>query len=43
MNDNYLGSVIKIHLFEYSTNTISPTEAKYANGMENKVRVGSIG
>jgi len=25
MNDNYLGSVLKVHLFNHSTNTISPT------------------
>jgi len=43
MNDNYLGSVIKVHLFKHSTNTISPSDEKLANGMGNMVLVGSIG
>jgi hypothetical protein len=42
-NDNYLGSAIKVCLFTHSTNTISPTDAKWANGMENMALVGSIG
>jgi len=36
MNDNYLGSVIKVCLFKHSTSTISPTDGKYSNGMENQ-------
>jgi len=43
MNINYLGSVITVRLFNHSTNTKSPTDAKWANGMENKVFMGSIG
>jgi hypothetical protein len=43
MNDNYLGSLRKVCLFKHSTNTISPTDAKKANGMEDKALVGSIG
>jgi hypothetical protein len=40
MNDNYLGSVIKVRLFNHSISTISPTVEKLANGMENKALVG---
>jgi len=36
MNNNYPGSEIKILLFNHSTNTISLTDAKTSNGMENK-------
>jgi len=36
INDNFQGSVIKVHLFKHSTNTISSTDAKLSNGMENK-------
>jgi len=36
MNDNYLGSIIKVCLFKQSTNTILPTGAKYSKGMENQ-------
>jgi len=43
MNDNYQGSEIKICLFKYSTNNISPTDAKQANGVENKVQLRSLG
>jgi hypothetical protein len=32
MNANYQGSVFKGCLFKYSTNTISPTDAKQSNG-----------
>jgi len=41
--DNHLGSVNMVRLFKHSTNTISPTDAKVANGMENKALMGSIG
>jgi len=37
MNDDYHGSVIKVCIFKHSTKRVSPTDAKYANGMENKV------
>jgi hypothetical protein len=43
MNDNYLGSVIKLRLLKHSTSTISPTDEKLANGMENQALVRSIG
>jgi hypothetical protein len=43
VNDDYLGSVIKLHLLKYSTSTISPTDEKLAKGMENKALVRSIG
>jgi len=43
MNNNYLGSIIKVLFFKHSTNTISPTDEKYANGMAIKALVGSIG
>jgi hypothetical protein len=43
MNDNYQGSEIKVRLFNHSTNTISPTDAKYANEMENMAHLRSPG
>jgi len=43
MNDNYLGSVIMVHLFTYSTIKISPTDPKYSNGMDNKALLRSLG
>ena len=43
MNDNYLGSVMKLRLFKHSTNTITPTDAKSANGMENEAQWRSPG
>jgi len=43
MNDNHLASVIKVHLFKQSTNTISPTDSKWANGVEKKVQLRGLG
>jgi hypothetical protein len=43
MNNNYLGSVIKVCLLKHSTNTMSPTDEKEANGIEHEVLEGSIG
>jgi len=43
MNDNYQGSEMKVPLFKHSTNTISPTDAKWAIGMENKAQLRSPG
>ena len=43
MNDYYQGSGTKVRLFKHLTNTISPTDAKYSNGMENEVLVRSPG
>jgi hypothetical protein len=35
MKDHDQGSKINVRLFKHSTNTISPTDATSANGMEN--------
>jgi hypothetical protein len=43
MNDYYQGSEIKVCLFKHSTNTISPTDAKKTNEMENKAQLRSPG
>jgi len=43
MNDHDQGSEIKVRRFNHSTNTISPTDAKLANGMENKAQLRSPG
>jgi hypothetical protein len=43
MNDNYQGSEITLCLFNYSTNTILPTDAKLANEMENMAHLRSPG
>ena len=39
MNNNYQGSENKVCLLKHSTNTISPTDAKWANGWENKMQL----
>jgi hypothetical protein len=41
--DYYQGSEIKVRLFKHSTNTISPTDTKLANGMESKLQLRSPG
>jgi hypothetical protein len=43
LNDNHQGSEIKVYLFKHSTNTISPTDATLANGMENMAQLRSLG
>ena len=43
MNDHYQGSEIMVRLFKHSTNTISPTDAKKSNGMENQAQMKSPG
>jgi hypothetical protein len=43
MNDHDQGSEIKVHLVKHSTNTISPTDATYTNGMENRAQLRSLG
>ena len=43
MNDYDQGSDIKVRLSKHSTNTISPTDATYANGMENMAQLRSPG
>jgi len=43
MNNNFQGSEMKVCLFEHSTNTISPTDAKYAIGMENNAQLRGPG
>jgi hypothetical protein len=35
INDHDQGSEMKVRLFNHSTNTISPTDATQANGMES--------
>jgi len=39
INNNHQGSEIKVHLFGYLTNTISPDDAKQSNSVENKALV----
>ena len=39
MNENYLGSEIKVRRFIHSTNTISPTDAKSLTVRENKAQL----
>ena len=41
MNDHDQGSVMKVPLFKHSTNSISPTDAHWANGMKNKAQLRS--
>jgi len=41
MKDHDQGSEIKVRLFKHSTNTISPTDATLANGMENMAQLRS--
>jgi len=43
MIDNYWGSVFKVCLFKHPTNTVSPTDAKLSNCLENKVLGNSPG
>jgi hypothetical protein len=43
IKDHDQGSEIKVRLFKNSTNTISPTDATYANGMENMAHLRSPG
>jgi hypothetical protein len=43
MNENYLGSEITVRHFKLSTNTISVTEAKLANEMDNIAQLRSPG
>jgi len=43
MTDHDQGSESKVRLFKRSTNTISPTDATLANGMENKAQLRSPG
>jgi hypothetical protein len=43
INDNYQGTEIPVHLFDHSIHTISPTDATWSNGMENKAQLGSPG
>jgi hypothetical protein len=43
MNDHDQGSEIMVCPFKHSTNTISPTDATYTNGMENMVQLRSPG
>ena len=42
-NHNDLGSVIKVRLLEHSTNTVSPTDVKQSNDMDDDALVGSPG
>jgi len=43
MHDTYPHSEIQVRLFTHSTEKISLTDAKYANGMENKAQLRSPG
>jgi hypothetical protein len=43
MIDHVQGSEIKVRLFKHSTNTISPTDATYTNGMENMAQLRILG
>jgi hypothetical protein len=43
MNNHDQGSEFKVHLLNHSTNTISPTDATLANGMENMAHLRSPG
>jgi len=43
MNKNHQANKIKVCLIKHSPNTISPTNAKYSNGMEKKAQLRSPG
>jgi len=43
INDHDQGSEMKVCLFKHSTNSISPTDANQANGMESKAQLRSPG
>jgi hypothetical protein len=43
MNNNYQVSEFKVRLFNHSSNTISLTDAKLTNEMENMTQVRSPG
>jgi len=42
MNDNDQGNEINVRLFKHSTNTILPTDATYANDMEDMAQLRSF-